>query len=352
MPTRRYAVALFGALTFAGIAPAVRAQDTVRPVGAHRTRAPISFGNYPRVDGLRLNFRDRALDRVRGINVTIWNPYEPATGVVTGLALGLPITGAGEVHGLGLGALGVSANGSLRGIAIGGIGVGSGGGVRGLAIGGVGVGSGGNLDGIVVGGIGAGGGGNARGLMLGGIGAGVGGSVRGIAIGGIGVAAGGDMTGLMIGGVGAGAGGSLRGIAIGGIGTGAGGDVTGLTISGIGAGAGGRMKGLAIAGVGLGAPRIEGLFIAPAVGAQHARAIVIAPVLFRIEREGSFVGGSLSAVNYVRGSQRGLTIGLVNYARSMHGAQLGVVNIIANQKSHPFLPIVLPTVCDAMHQRR
>ena len=73
---------------------------------------------------------------------------------------------------------------------------------------------------------------------------------------------------------------------------------------------------------------------------RHARAIVIAPALFRVERGGSPVGGSLSAVNYVRGSQRGLTIGLVNYARSMRGAQIGVLNIIANQKSHPFLPIV------------
>ena len=331
--------ALLVALTVAGTTPSLGAQDASAP-GARTTRAPISIGNYPRVDGLRLNFRDRALERVRGINATIWNPYEPATGVVTGLALGLPITGAGELHGIGLGVLGVSANGLLRGIAIGGVGVGSGGGVRGLAIGGIGVGSGGNLDGIMIGGIGAGGGGNARGLVLGGIGAGVGGSVRGIAIGGIGVAAGGNVTGLVVGGIGAGAGGTLRGIAIGGLGTGAGGGITGLTISGVGTGSGGTIRGVGVAGVGIGAPRLEGLFVASAVGAQDAKAIVLAPVLFRIEPGGTFAGGSLSAVNYVRGAQRGLSIGLVNYARSLHGAQVGVVNIIADQKSHPFLPIV------------
>ena len=306
MASIRIQAALLSALTVAGSAPSLGAQDTA-PTVAHSTRAPISIGNYPRVDGLRLNFRDRALERVRGINATIWNPHEPATGVVTGVALGLPITGAGELRGIGLGALGVSANGLLRGIAIGGVGVGSGGGVHGVAIGGIGVGSGGNLDGIMVGGIGAGGGGNARGLLLGGIGTGVGGSMRGISIGGIG--------------------------------TGAGGGITGLTISGIGTGSGGTIRGVSVAGVGIGAPRIEGLFIAAAVGAQDARAIVLAPALFRIEPGGTFTGGSLSAVNYVRGTQRGLSIGIVNYARSLHGAQIGVVNIIANQKSHPFLPI-------------
>ena len=339
MASIRIPAAVFGVLVFA-MSPRLDAQQDSASRGTHRTRAPISIGNYPRVDGLRLNFRDRALERVRGINATIWQPYEPATGVVTGLALGLPMTGAAELQGIGLGVLGVSANTLVRGIAIGGIGVGSGGGVHGLAVGGIGVGSGGDLDGIMIGGIGAGGGGNARGLLIGGVGAGLGGSMRGIAIGGIGVAAGGNVTGLLIGGVGAGAGGMLRGIAIGGIGTGSGGGITGLAVSGIGIGSGGTIRGVAIAGIGVGAPRLEGGFVSAAVGAQDARAIVIAPALFRIEPGGSFVGGSVSAVNYVRGSQRGLSIGIVNYARSLHGAQIGIVNIVADQKSHPFLPIV------------
>lgn len=340
MSSHRTWIALLGLLNGAALAIPIHAQDSVRYTGPHKTRAPISIGNYPRVDGVRINFRDRSLERVRGINLTIWEPHEPATGKVTGLALGLPMTGAGDVDGIGLGVFGVSATGVLRGITIGGIGAGSGGGVRGLAIGGIGVGSGGDLEGIIVGGIGAGGGGNARGLMIGGIGAGVGGNMRGIALGGIGVAAGGDMTGLLIGGIGAGTGGNLRGIAISGIGTGAGGDVTGLTISGIGAGAGGTMKGIGIAGLGVGAPRIEGLFIAPAVGALHARAIVIAPAFFRVEREGTFTGASVSAVNFVRGSQRGLSIGVVNFAHKLHGVQLGVINVAADQKSHRVLPIV------------
>ncbi|MBC7841353.1 MAG: hypothetical protein H7099_03545 [Gemmatimonadaceae bacterium] len=341
VPSIRSSAALLGAALSVAIGSAAKAQGAdSTSAGARRTRAPISIGNYPRVDGVRLNFRDRRLDRVRGINATIWQPHEPATGAVTGLALGLPLTGAGEIHGLALGMLGASASGTIRGIAIGGIGVGSGGGVRGLAIGGIGVGSGGDLEGIAIGGIGAGSGGNATGLVVGGIGAGLGGKLRGIAIGGIGVGAAGGVSGLSIGGIGVGTGGDLTGIMLAGIGAGAGGNVTGLTVSGIGAGAGGTMRGIGIAGIGIGAPKLVGGYLAPTVGALDAHAIVIAPVLFRIEKGGSFRGGSLSAVNYVRGTQRGVSIGLVNYARSLHGVQIGVLNIIADQTSHPFLPIV------------
>lgn len=341
MPSIRSSTALLGAVLSVAISTVGTAQGVdSSATGNHRTRAPISIGSYPRVDGLRLNFRDRRLERVRGVNATIWQPYEPVTGVVTGLALGLPMTGAGEIHGLAIGVLGASASGKIRGIAVGGIGVGSGSGVRGLAVGGIGVGSGGDLEGITIGGIGAGGGGSATGLVVGGIGAGLGGKLRGIAIGGIGVGAAGGVSGLSIGGIGVGTGGNLTGITLAGIGAGAGGNVTGLTISGIGAGAGGTMRGIGIAGLGLGAPKLVGGYFAPMVGSLDAHAIVVAPVLFRIEKGGSFRGGSVSAVNYVRGTQRGLSIGLVNYARSLHGVQLGVVNIIADQKSHPFLPIV------------
>ena len=146
--------------------------------------------------------------------------------------------------------------------------------------------------------------------------------------------------GLAVGGIGVGTGGDLTGIALAGIGAGAGGNVTGLTISGIGAGAGGTMRGIGIAGLGIGAPKLVGAYLAPMVGSLDAHAIVIAPVLFRLEKGGSFRGASLSSVNYVRGTQRGLSIGLVNYARTLRGVQIGVVNIIADQKSHPFLPIV------------
>ena len=45
--------------------------------GDHRVLTPICVGDCPRVVGLRLNFRDRNLERVDGVNVTVWSPYEP-----------------------------------------------------------------------------------------------------------------------------------------------------------------------------------------------------------------------------------------------------------------------------------
>jgi len=38
----------------------------------------LAIGDVPRVIGLRLNYRDRRLERVDGVNVTIWSPYDGA----------------------------------------------------------------------------------------------------------------------------------------------------------------------------------------------------------------------------------------------------------------------------------
>lgn len=352
------------------------------PLAAQEPRTPsetpvrriISIGHYPRVDGLRLNFRDRDLELVRGANITIWHPHEDdLTGDVRGLALGLPTTGAGSVeglalgvfgvgasrhlHGINLGGLGVGAGGSVRGISVGGLGVGAGGDVRGLALGGLGAGAGGSVRGIAVGGLGAGAGGSvrgamigglgagaggdARGLFIGGLGAGAGGNVRGMAVGGVGVGAGGNVRGMALGGVGVGAGGDLRGLSVAGVGVGAGGDVSGLTVAGIGIGSGGRLHGISVAGIGVGAPRVDGGAVAAIVGAERARGVFIAPAMFRIENDGRFTGGALSTVNLVRGHQAGLSIGVVNYAQSLRGVQLGLVNIVRdNPAPYRVLPLM------------
>ena len=64
---RRTILAVIGSTLLA--AP-IAAQDT-------GTRSPISIGNYPDVAGLRINFRDRDLGRVDGVNITVWSPYQP-----------------------------------------------------------------------------------------------------------------------------------------------------------------------------------------------------------------------------------------------------------------------------------
>src|SRR3954447_21571321 len=169
----------------------------------------IGIGEVPRVVGLRLNFRDRALERVDGMNVTIWNPTDNGgKGVVRGVALGLPLTGAAYVDGVGVGVFGVSARERLRGIGVGGLGIGAN-----------------DLEGLMVGGLGAGAGHDITGIVVAGLGAGAGNDINGLLVAGLGAGASGDVTGLMVGGLGVGTGGSARGILLGGLGVGAGKDV-------------------------------------------------------------------------------------------------------------------------------
>lgn len=301
----------------------------------------LAIGDKPRVNGVRMNFRDRRLEQVNGINITIWNPYEPATGVVNGIALGLPVTGAKDITGIAAGVFGVGADRSLKGIGIAPLGLGAGGEIRGIMIGGIGVGGGGSLTGISIGGIGVGSGGDVRGIQIGGIGVGSGGTLSGISIGGIGVGGAGAVNGLAIGGIGVGGGGRFTGIGIGGIGVGSGEGATGLMIGGIGVGSGGTLKGLSIGGVGVGAPDLRGVAISPiAAGGERVRAIVLAGAYFRVDTGGRFDGGSLSSFNHIKGEQHGLTIGLLNYARELHGAQIGLINISENGGRRRVLPVI------------
>ena len=64
----------------------------------------LAIGDIPRVTGLRLNYRDRRLERVDGVNATIWSPYDNGgNGEVRGVALGVPVTGAARIDGVAVG---------------------------------------------------------------------------------------------------------------------------------------------------------------------------------------------------------------------------------------------------------
>jgi hypothetical protein len=285
----------------------------------------VAIGDKPRMTGLRFNYRDRRLEEINGVNVTLWTPYERSHGTVNGIALGLPATGARDINGIGVGIVGLGAEHSLKGIAVGGIGVGSGGDMRGIMIGGIGAGGGGDLTGLSIGGIGVGGGRDVSGIQIGGIGVGGGGNIKGLSIGGIGVGGGGNVTG----------------ISIGGIGVGAGGDVTGLTVGGVGVGAGGRLKGVAIGIVGVGAPRVEGLVIGGfGTGGHDIHAISLSGIYFKTDDGGTFRGGSLATINNVRGYQHGLTLGVFNYAHTLNGVQIGLINVSDNGGHRRVLPII------------
>lgn len=342
---RSLTIAMAGAFLLG--ASSLLAQGT-RSVDLTVNNVGISIGDSRRVTGLRINYRDRDLREVDGINVTLWVPHEESRGDVRGLAIGLPATGARRIDGIAAGIIGIGVHDRMRGLAVGGIGMGVGEDMRGIALGGIGMGVGQDLRGIAAGGIGMGIGGEMEGIAIGGLGAGIGGDMRGLAVGGLGIGAGGNATGILIGGLGAGvgqdlkglsiaglgvgAGGDVRGVTLTGVGLGAGGNVTGVQVAGIGIGAGGTLKWISVAGIGVGASRIEGLAVASAVGGENVRGLVIAPIYFRIANGGRMNGVNVSAFNNVRGTQQGLAIGIFNYARSLDGLQIGLLNYAGNKR--------------------
>jgi hypothetical protein len=103
-------------------------------------------------------------------------------------------------------------------------------------------------------------------------------------------------------------------------------------IAGVGAGAGDSFRGVAIAGLAAGSPLVEGLLIAPAAGGQTVTGVLIAPAYARLEPGGTMRGFSVSAFNHMRGEVDGLTIGIFNYARTLNGVQIGLLNYAGNNR--------------------
>ena len=142
-----------------------------------------------------------------------------------------------------------------------------------------------------------------------------------------------------------GAGGEIVGLTIGGLAAGAGSDLTGITIAGLAAGAGGTLRGFALAGAAAGAPTVRGIVVSSVVGGHDVHAGVLAPLYFRLESDGDgdlglFRGVSLSAMNHMKGEQRGLTIGLINYTWELRGVQVGLINCAESNRGLKCLPLV------------
>ncbi len=311
----------------------------------------LSFGNSTRFNGIRFNIIDKDIEKINGINISVWGHKESGrqTGTVNGISIGLPaamgteyrnginigIVGAGakmDIRGINLGVLGTGAGNDAVGINFGALGTGAGNDLVGLNIGGLGVGAGRNMKGINLGGLGAGAGGDVKGITIGLLGAGAGGNMVGINVGGLGTGAGGNLGGLNVGGLGVGAGGDVWGLSIGGLGMAGGGNVTGINLSLLGVGAGGHLKGISIAGLGVGAPAVTGLQVALLSGGEVVEGITLAPAYFRIHGgENTYMKGlSVSAFNHIMGDQFGVAIGIFNYAYSVRGFQLGVLNHVKN----------------------
>jgi len=75
-------------------------------------------------------------------------------------------------------------------------------------------------------------------------------------------------------------------------------------------------------------------------GGEDVRGLVIAPGYFKVIEGGSMRGVAVSAFNNIRGTQHGLTIGILNIADELHGLQVGLINIARNKRSFSVLPIV------------
>ena len=352
-------LAVLSCLLLAGAGSPTHAQsdtgDRTRALNLTIGEVGLSIGDSKRNTGLRLNYRDRALERANGLNVTLWRPYDGAGGTVNGLAVGVPLTGGNRLRGIALGAglsaqhtvdgiamapFGIGIGGRIRGVAVGGLGLGAGTRAQGVLIGGLGAGAGERVAGLLIGGLGAGAGKSSTGLLVGGLGAGAGETATGILIGGLGAGAGDRATGLLVGGLGAGTGDRATGLLIGGLGAGAGATLNGVGLATLGVGAGNRFNGIGIAGVGVAAgDAFSGLAVAGlGVASRRVTGLSLTGGYTRIE-EGALQGVSIAAYNDIRAPQHGLTIGLYNYTRKLRGLQIGLLNVAQN---NPAWARVLP----------
>lgn len=97
----------------------------------------ISIGNSYEFTGLRINFADKNVKIINGLNITFWLKHSKnQDAVVNGISLGV-IPTAGTMQFVNLGLLGVGANNHLNGVSVGGIVIGSGGNINGLSLSGL-----------------------------------------------------------------------------------------------------------------------------------------------------------------------------------------------------------------------
>ena len=111
-------------------------------------------------------------------------------------------------------------------------------------------------------------------------------------------------------------------------------------------GAGKDGRGIAIAIVGIGAPKLRALTISGAAGGNDLAGVFITPGYLQVgdkhsdEDEVTMNGASVSAFNNVKGTQKGVTIGIFNYAKKQRGIQLGLLNYVKdNPKGLRLLPV-------------
>jgi len=300
----------------------------------------LSLGNSIHFTGLRINAVDRQVERIGGLNLTLWNPGENPEAVYSGLILGIIGTKGRRIDGIALSGIGVNASERVRGIAVGTLGVGTrsltgiGAGlvmvdirrrIRGIAVAGVWTGDSERLEGLALSpGIAMAK--AVRGITIAGLMAGGRQSFSGLALSSGGIF-GERFHGIGIGGLGGG-GKELRGLFACGVFLGCE-DLDGIACS-LGGLGGLRMDGVMLAGLGLGAKeQIRGIALGGAVVfAREATGLTVGALnglyIDRIDLE-DFLHFNLANERFT-----GLSIGFVNYTAHLEGVQVGLVNYVGN----------------------
>ena len=160
----------------------------------------ISIGNSHDFTGIRINFADKNVNKINGLNVTFWTKRSNQNVIVNGISAGVLPT-AGTMQPISLGLLGVGTAKNLNGLSVGGFVIGSGGNINGLSISGLltmADGDNSAISGIAMSGMGIGAHKAINGLAVGGLAVGTDGNISGIATGLAYIAAGKNFQGIAI----------------------------------------------------------------------------------------------------------------------------------------------------------
>src|SRR4051812_33508325 len=236
------ALALLAAAALFPVAARAQAADTVadslaEPPASHRALrltvggVGLTLGNSRTATGIRINLVDHQVERVTGLNLTLWKPRRNPDLVVTGIAAGLVGPRAKRIDGVALGGVGVLATEQLNGISAGGLIVLSRNEINGIAAGGLAAVAAQRLRGVAMGGL----------FAVGDHG------IDGVATAGVAPLSEGDVHGITAAGVGTIEEGRFTGINLAGVATFTDGEMRGVNAAGLGAVVRGRLQGIGLA---------------------------------------------------------------------------------------------------------
>lgn len=279
--------------TFTAVKAQHRKQHNSFDIAIHKFG--VSFGNSEQFNGMRFNFSDRDIKRINGANFTIWSPGYNAEGRIRGISLGLIRPEANDIIGLTFGGAAIFGGTRLSGINISGLTTVCSGDMRGVNFGTLLLGTGDNMTGL-----------NASGLITLSFG-----NIQGVSIGGFALIA------------------QHR--------------IRGFNVAGLAVTSPGRIDGITLSGLIMRSPHISGVSFCTFMIRADKSLRGFALSAFRIkakEMKGISIasfqsiekshGITLGLYNAFSDTQYGICFGLVNFATTLKGAQIGLINYAKN----------------------